>query len=143
MVVSFCNLHTIWQNESNAAWLAQYQALIINTRTIACQKQRVLVLFFSRRAVLEVKLTMMFICIKGGRDEAKDAISAPVAPKSCYLRLLSVTVISHPFVFGIALNWLARACVFSCLTRHACACLLRISLSFDSNIFMIFDTKLN
>lgn len=143
--ISLYNLATFRQNEQNAARLARRQALVINTRVVARQKPSRSPIFFpSAPCILQGKPSTRGTGLRrGGKRRGKDAIGAPVAPKSCYLRLPSVTVISHPFVFGIALNWLARACVFSRPTRHACACLLRISLSSEPCIFMILDTRLN
>lgn len=144
--ISLCDLATFRQNEQNAARLARRQALVINTRVVARQKPSRSPIFFPLGTVYSPRKTnheRPDDLHRGGKRRGKDAIGAPVAPKSCCLRLPSVTVISHPFVFGIALNWLARACVFSRPMRHACACLLRISLSSEPSIFMILDTRLN
>ena len=142
--ISHCNLAAIRQNEQNGehGWRIVKRLLLIRESSLAKSLVVPSLFFFlpSRRRVLQGKQTT---CTRGGKRRSKDAIGAPVVPKSCYLRLLSVTVISHPFVFGIALNWLARACVFPRPMRHACACLLRISLSSNSTIFTILDAGLN
>lgn len=138
VLVSFCNLERFGKMSGTLdGWRSIKRLLLIRGPLPAKSNEFSRPVFLStRRFGSETDDDVHLHDERGGETgDAKDAIGAPVAPKSCYLRPLSVTVISHPFVFGIALNWLARACVFPRLTRHACARVYSELVSVSTLIF--------